>query len=259
MIRLLSPPPPANVVWFDELDSTASFAERLMEFWPTADADPLPETLVLAGRQSGGRGRGGNRWESPAGGLYANWLGPVPVGALALLPIAAGVVLAEAVEGLVPGVAIGLKWPNDLEVDGRKLGGVLCRSRGGGDSVWATVGFGINVAISPELDARDPVRPVSLAALGFSGDAGDAIRAIASRFLTRFREALIRSEDTHAEWEARSVHRRGDIIRLRLETGVVEGRFAALGRDGRLELAVAGEVRRYSVGEIVPDGVPGGV
>ena len=103
------------------------------------------------------------------------------------------------------------------------------------------------------------MRPVSLAALGFSGDAGDAIRAIASRFLTRFREALIRSEDTHAEWEARSVHRRGDIIRLRLETGVVEGRFAGLGRDGRLELAVAGEVRRYSVGEIVPDGAPGGV
>jgi BirA family biotin operon repressor/biotin-[acetyl-CoA-carboxylase] ligase len=259
LIPLLSPPPPANVVWFDELDSTASFAERLMEFWPTADAEPLPETLVLAGRQTGGRGRGGNRWASPAGGLYANWLGPMPVAALALLPIAAGVVLAEAVERLVPGVAVGLKWPNDLEVGGRKLGGVLCRSRGGGESVWATVGFGINVAISPELDAGDPVRPVSLAALGFSGDAGDAIRVIASRFLTRIREALTRSETTHAEWEARSVHRRGDAVRLRLETGVVEGRFAGLGRDGRLELAVAGEVRRFAVGEIVPDGVPGGV
>ncbi|OYW06488.1 MAG: biotin--[acetyl-CoA-carboxylase] ligase [Acidobacteria bacterium 37-71-11] len=259
MIPLLSPPPPANVVWFDELDSTASFAERLMEFWPTADAEPLPETLVLAGRQSVGRGRGGNRWESPAGGLYANWLGPIPVAALALLPIAAGVVLAEAVEELIPGVAVGLKWPNDLQVRGRKLGGVLCRSRGGGDSVWATVGFGINVAISPELDAGDPVRPVSLAALGFSGDAGDAIRVIASRFLTRIRAALSLSEGTRVEWEARSVHRRGDAVRLQLETSVVEGRFAGMGGDGRLELAVAGEVRRFSVGEILSDEAPGGV
>ena len=82
---------------------------------------------------------------------------------------------------------------------------------------------------------------------------------IASRFLTRIREALSRSEITHAEWEARSVHRRGDTVRLRLETGVVEGRFAGMGRDGRLELAVAGEVRRFSVGEILPDEAPGGV
>ncbi len=259
MKPLLSPPPPANVVWFDEFDSTASFAERLMDFWPTADAEPLPDTLVLAARQSGGRGRGSNRWESPAGGLYANWLGPVSVGALALLPMAAGVVLAEAVESLVPGVAVGLKWPNDLQVGGRKLGGVLCRSRGGGDSVWATVGFGVNVAVAPQLDAGDPVRPVSLAALGFSGDAEDAIRAIASGFLARFREALTRGETTHGLWEARSVHRRGDAIRLRLETGVVEGRFAGLGTDGRLELAVEGEVRRYADGEIVPDEAPGGV
>ena len=257
MIPLLSPPPSANVVWFDELDSTASFADRLMDLWPTADAEPLPETLVVAARQSGGRGRGDNRWASPVGGLYVNWLAPIPAGALALLPIAAGLVLAEAVETLAPGTAVGLKWPNDLQVDGRKLGGVLCRSRGGGESVWASVGFGINVTAVPELGGA-AARPVSLGALGFSGDAGDAFRAIASAYLQRIHPALAGGDATLARWEARSVYRRGDAVKLRLETGVVEGRFNGLCRDGRLELAVAGEVRRFAVGEIVPAETPGG-
>ncbi|TAM52728.1 MAG: biotin--[acetyl-CoA-carboxylase] ligase [Acidobacteria bacterium] len=258
MIPLLSPPPPANLVWFDEIDSTASFADRLMELWPTSDAEPLPETLVVAARQSGGRGRGGNRWASPAGGLYVNWLAPIPAGALALLPIAAGVVLAEAVETLASGAAVGLKWPNDLQVDGCKLGGVLCRTRGGGESVWATVGFGINVTTVPELAAGAAARPVSLAALGFSGDAGDAFRAIGSAYLRRIHPALAEADATLAHWEARSVYRRGDAVALRLETGVVEGRFNGLCRDGRLELAVAGGVRRFAVGEIVPAETPGG-
>ena len=72
-----------------------------------------------------------------------------------MLPLAVGVSLAEAVEELVPTACVGLKWPNDLVVGGRKLGGVLCASRSNGEAAWVPVGFGINVGADPVLPPDD--------------------------------------------------------------------------------------------------------
>ncbi len=139
VIPVLSPPPPANVVWFDELDSTNIVRRTSGGSLADGRGGPLPETLVLRRGQSAGRGRGSQRL-GVAGGRALRQLARArcPSRALPLLPMAVGVSLAEAVETLIPGVRVGLKWPNDLQVGGRKLGGVLCRSRGGGDRVWAT-------------------------------------------------------------------------------------------------------------------------
>ena len=51
----------------------------MVESWLAAEEDRLPETLVVAQRQSAGRGRGSHDWQSPAGGLYATWLAWLPV------------------------------------------------------------------------------------------------------------------------------------------------------------------------------------
>lgn len=133
------PVPRANVIWVDDLDSTAAFAERLMEAWLGNEEEQLPETLLVAARQGAGRGRGTHTWASPPGGLYANWLAWLPPAELAVLPMAVGVTLATAVEALWPASKVDLKWPNDLLVSGGKLGGILCQSRGSGDLLWASV------------------------------------------------------------------------------------------------------------------------
>ena len=238
-------PPRANIVWLDDLDSTAALADRLMASWIEKEEDPLPDTLLVAATQREGRGRGENSWSSPPGGLYANWLAWVPTGELGLVPMAVGVTLAEAVEGLWPAASVGLKWPNDLIAGGGKLGGVLCRSRGSGESIWVSVGFGVNLSAEPAAGAG------SLRALGWSGDASAGARALAVAFLENVHAALHDAAGTRRRWVARSVHRRGDEIRLRLEGGVVAGRFVGFDPDGRLELEVGGETRRFSAGEVM--------
>jgi BirA family biotin operon repressor/biotin-[acetyl-CoA-carboxylase] ligase len=116
---------------------------------------------LLAERQSAGRGRRGRSWASPlAAHLYLSLQRRFDGGiaALAGLSIAVGVAAAEALRGL--GFAtVGLKWPNDLVTEGRKLGGVLIEF-GGEDAgvVRAVIGIGINVRM-PEAAAAGIDQP----------------------------------------------------------------------------------------------------
>jgi BirA family biotin operon repressor/biotin-[acetyl-CoA-carboxylase] ligase len=106
-------------------------------------------SVILAEAQGQGRGRGGKSWYSPAGsGLWFSLV--IPGGSVewnALLPLRAGMAVAKAVEGDLAsagskGVAVELKWPNDLLVMGRKIAGVLCET---GPDNQLVAGVGINV------------------------------------------------------------------------------------------------------------------
>lgn len=114
-----------------------------------ADAAHDPQAL-LAEHQSAGRGRRGRAWRSPFGAnLYLSlaWSYPQWPQALPTLSLAVGVVCARALQAAgVEGVRI--KWPNDLWIDDRKLGGILIEQRGvSGDDCRVIVGVGLNVAM----------------------------------------------------------------------------------------------------------------
>ena len=105
--------------------------------------------IVVAEQQVAGRGRLSRVWESPprAGLLVSVLLRPsLPPAVLPLIPLLAGLALADAVDA-VADVAVGLKWPNDLLVGCRKLGGILVERAPDGAVV---VGFGINVSTRRE-------------------------------------------------------------------------------------------------------------
>lgn len=251
MRRLVEQAPPANVIWLDAVDSTNDWADRIMAAALEDDDPRVPPTVLVAAAQAAGHGRGSNSWVSPPGGLYATWLAWLPVEALPGLPLAVGVACAEAVEALVPGLAVGLKWPNDLVVGGRKLGGMLCHARGGGEQCWVRVGVGINVACAPELAPGDPVRPTSLAGHGWDGQLGPAIWALVGSFLSRVDEALAAPARTRELWQSRLVHRPGDAMQVRVDDAVVEGRFAGLSAEGHLLLEVGGRIERVAAGELL--------
>jgi BirA family transcriptional regulator, biotin operon repressor / biotin---[acetyl-CoA-carboxylase] ligase len=123
-------------------------------------------TVVLAEEQTAGRGRDGRTWRSPPGGVWLGMLlrSPPPLPAAGVLSLRVGLVLADVVEatlGVRPtslsGPRAGLKWPNDVLVDDRKVAGILCESRWQGDTLqWVGVGIGVNVAndIPAELTQR---------------------------------------------------------------------------------------------------------
>jgi BirA family biotin operon repressor/biotin-[acetyl-CoA-carboxylase] ligase len=106
-------------------------------------------TVVTASAQSEGRGRQGRTWTAPAGKalLYSALLRPLDERHL-LLPLAVPLAVCEAAEELQPGIECGVKWPNDVWVEGRKLAGVLIEARP--QDGWAVIGVGLNLAIGPD-------------------------------------------------------------------------------------------------------------
>lgn len=134
---------------FDEVGSTMDVAHQ-------AAAKGAPAgTLVLAERQLSGRGRGGRAWRSePHAGIWLTlierpWEG-VPV---ELLSVRAGLALAPALDRFAA-APVGLKWPNDLYVNGRKLAGILIEARWrDGKPEWVALGVGINLA--PPIDLEE--------------------------------------------------------------------------------------------------------
>jgi BirA family biotin operon repressor/biotin-[acetyl-CoA-carboxylase] ligase len=129
-----------------------------------AAADGAPDlSVVLAETQTDGRGRRGRSWQSPLGGnVYFSLLKrfDAAMGALAGLSIAAGIALAQTLNGFgIDGV--GLKWPNDLVMQGRKVAGILVEL--GGEFLgpcYAVIGIGINVR-APDVKLDQPVTDLS--------------------------------------------------------------------------------------------------
>ena len=103
---------------------------------------------ILADRQSAGRGRLGRTWESPPGvGIYTSVLlrPRLPASLAPLLTLAAGIAAAETIQE-VTRLAARLKWPNDVQLDGRKVAGILIEGTTlAGRLGEAVVGIGINV------------------------------------------------------------------------------------------------------------------
>jgi BirA family biotin operon repressor/biotin-[acetyl-CoA-carboxylase] ligase len=123
-------------------DSTNARAREL------AAAGAPHGTVVTASEQTAGRGRQGRTWIAPPGKalLYSALLRPLEERHV-MLPLAVPLAVCEAAEALRPGLECGVKWPNDVLVEGRKLAGVLieARPRDG----WAVIGVGLNLAIAP--------------------------------------------------------------------------------------------------------------
>jgi BirA family biotin operon repressor/biotin-[acetyl-CoA-carboxylase] ligase len=126
----------------DEVTTTMEMAHQ----W--AEAGAHTGDAVVARRQRAGRGQQGRSWSAEVGGLWLSVIGrPDARFGLDPLSLRVGLAVAEALEFEVPGLrGIGLKWPNDLMLRGRKLGGVLSEARWqGGRCLWVVTGIGINL------------------------------------------------------------------------------------------------------------------
>lgn len=105
-------------------------------------------TLVIARRQTGGRGRLGKRWIShPDGGLFFSVLlrPDLDPADLPKITLAAGVALCRAISRIC-GLKPTIKWPNDLLINGRKCGGILAEAEFLDNGVLVVLGIGLNVA-----------------------------------------------------------------------------------------------------------------
>jgi BirA family biotin operon repressor/biotin-[acetyl-CoA-carboxylase] ligase len=225
---------PAHI---EHLAVVASTNDRLKE---KARLGAPEWTAVVAGRQTAGRGRAGRQWASPEGNLFLSVLLRPAIAPLlvTLVPLAAGVAAAEAASEF--GVVPRLKWPNDLVIGGRKLGGILVESISGAAGLEAAVvGIGMNVLLDPASlpdDLRD--RVTSLSAQG--GVVGD-VATVAAAVLARLRvwyDRLAREGASRvlAAWQERSVPWWGRMVEARSGGSTLRGIAHGLDERGALLL-----------------------
>ena len=231
---------PLEVHW--ELDSTSSELAR-------RQASLSDLSVMLAEGQQAGRGRRGRTWLSPPGlNIYLSRLKRFEHGFAGLsgLSLTVGVAVAQALED-VGAVGLGLKWPNDVQVGGCKLAGILVELSGEyqGPCV-AIVGVGINVRLPPAM--REEIeQPVTDLAEVCHGDPPDR-NLVAARLVTRLRAALCRFEtDGFAAFVddyARLDLLRDKALRLDSAQGTFEGIGAGVDAQGALLVHTRqGEVR----------------
>lgn len=240
-----------NVLVFSELDSTQELARRLVEQLDE-ESVAIPATVILARRQRAGGGRGGRTWASPDGGLYLTLLlRGLELETLARVPMLAAAAAAAALAGI--GLAgVRVKWPNDLLVDGRKLGGLLVHARHG-EVRWCAVGLGVNVRDVPELDGADGgLAPTSVAEHLGPGDLDDRLAALAGGFASGVTGRLADPVPAVERWRELLVHEEGDPIRVRLSSGeVVAGELLEVNPAGHLRIRTGAGDRELTGGDVI--------
>lgn len=237
----------------------------------TAGAASFAPCLLVADRQSAGRGRLGRRWHAePGASLTFSIAWPCARGDLSGLSLAVGAALADALDAPGRGPArIGLKWPNDLwllddttaaaAAPGRKLAGILVETAPLGSGRVAVVGVGVNIGAQAVADAAsgvaslDEIEPRAAAA------------ATLARVAPCLFDALRRFDDAgFAPFADRFAAR--DLLRGRRVAGsgargAIEGTAAGVGADGSLLVATTAGTIAVASGEwrlvrIEPAGSP---
>ncbi|MCD4748189.1 MAG: biotin--[acetyl-CoA-carboxylase] ligase [Thermoanaerobaculales bacterium] len=225
----------SNLVLVENIDSTHLMARRLID-QVDSEGTPLFSTLIVALRQDQGQGRNGRSWISPEGGLYFNWVhGDVDPSVTQLLPLLAASSAHQAITNI--GVEnLSIKWPNDLLVEGKKIGGLLVHARHG-DQIMATVGLGVNLGPTPVLDEKDPTEAISLTDLLGPGDLTEWAVSLIGGFLDVFDRALVDPQAAVDHWRKHLVHRSGDQMSVRLSSGEkVSGIFAGVSPEGYVRI-----------------------
>ena len=256
----------ANVAVLRSVGSTNALARRVVEEYHEEQLSPPPAALV-AFEQTAGRGRHGAGWASPAGeGAWVTLVRPLDgADELPLLPLRVPVALADALDRHLPAASpCRIKWPNDLLVGGRKIGGVLLDAVTGTDEAAgaAVIGFGINHSQDEAaLAGLGGARGATSLALAAGGDL-PPLAELTWELIEAVLDELGREPDRERaveRYRERSVHREGDALSCRLPEGRLEGSFLGFDERGflRLELTAAAGGRRpgdevvVTAGEIV--------
>ncbi|MFP4204946.1 MAG: biotin--[acetyl-CoA-carboxylase] ligase [Spirochaetaceae bacterium] len=224
--------------FFRSVDSTNSAARE----WIGSHGTEAVGGIVVADEQTGGRGRFRRSWVTPAGAAVA--LSIITAAERPeILPQAAGVSVAQAVEPLVSG-SVGLKWPNDVEIEGRKVAGILIESSLSGGHGFQITGIGVNVDVDFTTVSGDAGpgsklalratsiahhRPVGAAAL----DRVELVAEVVKAF-----EASLSLRDLRERWKA-LLTTLGRTVTVDGPGGRITGRAVDVAPDGRLVIEVS--------------------
>ena len=237
-----------HLLSYDLLDSTNEEAKRL------ADGGASHGAVIWAKRQSAGRGRLQREWISNEGNLFVSFLlePDCEMEQCGQLSFVSCVAVLDALRPVLPNAQLTCKWPNDILLDGKKVGGILLESMAHADKKarrWVIVGIGINIESFPE-DMTMPA--TSLKAAG--------VEIISAKIvLSRVVHHFIQEYD---RWKAKGfapirkawladAYGIGKQLEVRLPNERITGVMKGIDKEGQLEIILpGGRKRSVSAGDV---------
>lgn len=235
--------PPINLIVLPTVGSTNEHAKQL------ARAGYPAGTAVLAQEQTAGKGRHGNTWTSPPGNLYMSLILRPELRALQIgqLSFLCALALFRCLRGVLPATAdIGLKWPNDVLVEGRKCAGILLESASTGMQPvdWVVAGVGVNIAFAPE-------GAISVVQAGGNIDAPTLADRLLGEIMALYGEWLAQGFAPVRKGWMQAATRLGETIDVRLTRETLHGVFQGIDETGALLLGMPdGTQRTIASGEV---------
>jgi len=232
---------PSNLVdieIFDEIDSTNEECKRSLS--------SKMLSVKIANKQTKGRGRRGKNWSSPSlGNIYMS-IAQKNVETDFPLSLSAGVISYDAISSITENEKLGLKWPNDIIFDNKKVGGILVEQEILGKDILSITGIGININLQDKEAWWG-----DLSELGIKIKREEIINKIILGFLNFKNDNTVIKN----KWESSCMHLQKKIKIIQDGNIIDEGAFKGINDDGSLLLQSKNNLKTYHFGEISIIGV----
>tara|TARA_B100001248_G_scaffold38082_1_gene24385 strand:- start:6729 stop:7478 length:750 start_codon:yes stop_codon:yes gene_type:complete len=228
-----------NLVVLNDVDSTNTFIKSLQS--------KKILDLVVAEKQSAGRGRRGNAWDSPKiGNIYMSLRFEVSE-TIPALSLVTGLIVKKAIHEVSKDINVLLKWPNDLILNQRKAGGILVEFDKDNKINNFIVGIGINIESDVANDSW-----IGLKEIDNEIDRSKIIIKIASAF-EKIASGKGDFKDWQSEWEKHCVHMHKKITLNLSDSNKVEGIFEGINHNGEMLLSNENGILTFNSGECSVD------
>ena len=242
-----------RIYYFEEIDSTQNFAQQI------ALDKKENGTIVIAEKQTAGRGRLDRKWTSPKGGIWFSLIihPKFDVSTSTLVPIAGAVALAKSIKTTLD-VDVSVKWPNDITLDGKKVAGMLVDASFQANNIdYLILGIGINF----DIDSKKIGKRLSKSS-NFYGvnslrkkDDDTPPKMLLKEFLLQFEKTinqLNKGEKSKIvkEW-TKKADKIGKRITINTSDGKISGMSQGIDNDGALKLKTTKGMKKIFVGDVV--------
>ena len=240
-----------KIYYFDTIDSTQKFALGL------ATKPRENGSIVIAERQTHGRGRQNRKWVSPRGGIWLSILlkPNFEVYQASLFPMATSLALCMSIEKTL-GIKPKLRWPNDVTLNGKKVAGILVDGSVQSNKIdYLVIGIGINFRVSPREISKN-IKGATYGVTTLVGAKSDVeptvlLQSLLAEIETIYNKMISGNlKGIKEEWEKRS-STLGKRVKILTTGSEVSGKAVGLSEEGALLVLSRGRTHRVLVGDVL--------
>ena len=233
-----------NVIYYPQIGSTNSIA------WKFIDENCKNGTVFVTDYQYQGKGRRQNSWSASDGKSLTFSFVLYPdnnLNNLGLLPLLTGISIVNGIQNAIY-IQPGLKWPNDIMLSRKKMGGILIESKSSNSGLGIVVGIGLNIN-ETKLDFSDTIKDDATSLKLYSGEHYSREKIMAE-ILNEF-ELLYNGDWNNiiSNWYMHCIHE-GSEVSFNTEDGKFKGKFKGLTEYGHAEIIIDGKEKIFSSGMV---------